>query len=139
MSVSDERWLTERLAAAGAVAGTVHRRAGAVLRLSAAVGIPPAVVEATREIPPGKGMAGLAWSRGVPVATCDLVDDESGDVRPGAKAVGAGQAVAVPVFGADGLRAVVGFAFAAAGEPDEALLAGLTRLAAGLPVAAGGR
>lgn len=133
MGDRDERWLAEQLAAAGAVSGTVHRLGGDVLRLTAAVGIPPAVVEATREIPRGKGMAGLAWSRGVPVATCDLVDDQSGDVRPGAKAVGAGQAVAVPVWGTDGLRGVVGFAFAAPGDPDAAQLAALSRLAGSLP------
>lgn len=134
MDAADRRWLADALAAAGAVAGTVHRLAGDRLRLTAAIEIPPPVVAATREIPRGKGMAGLAWSRGAPVTTCDLQSDASGDVRPGAKAVGAGQAVAVPVFGGEGaLRAVVGFAFAASGEPDAARIAALQAAAATLP------
>ncbi|MCB9541817.1 MAG: GAF domain-containing protein [bacterium] len=133
MDAGDMRWLAAALAAAGAVAGTVHRRAGDRLVITAAVEIPPPVVAATREIPRGKGMAGLAWLRGAPVTTCDLQSDTSGDVRPGAKAVGAGQAVAVPVFGDDGaLRAVVGFAFAESGEPDAARIAALAAAAATL-------
>ena len=50
-------------------------------------------------------MAGLAWLRGEPVSTCDLATDATGDVRPGARAVAAQAAVAVPVFEGDGLRA----------------------------------
>lgn len=133
MHAGDMRWLAAALTSAGAVAGTVHRRAGDRLVITAAVEIPPPVVAATREIPRGKGMAGLAWLRGAPVTTCDLQSDRSGDVRPGAKAVGAGQAVAVPVFGDDGgLRAVVGFAFAESGEPDAARIAALQAAAATL-------
>ncbi|MCB9550768.1 MAG: GAF domain-containing protein [Myxococcales bacterium] len=133
MDARDMRWLAAALASTSAVAGTVHRRAGDRLVITAAVEIPPPVVAATREIPRGKGMAGLAWLRGAPVTTCDLQSDTSGDVRPGAKAVGAGQAVAVPVFGDDGaLRAVVGFAFAESGEPDAARIAALAAAAATL-------
>jgi hypothetical protein len=47
------------------------------------------------------------------VSTCNLKTDTSGDVRPGAKAVDAGAALAIPVRDATGaLRAVVGIAFA---------------------------
>lgn len=135
MHAGDTRWLAEALDTTGAIAGTVHRLDGDRLRITAAIDIPPPVVEATREIPRGKGMAGLAWLRGAPVAACDLQTDASGDVRPGARAVDAGQAIAVPVFGAGGtLRAVVGFAFAATGEPDAARISALQVCAERLPL-----
>ena len=58
-------------------------------------------------------MAGLAWARGEPVQTCNLKTDSSGDVRPGARAVDAQAAVALPVRAKSGeIRAVVGIAFA---------------------------
>ncbi|MFO7181668.1 MAG: GAF domain-containing protein, partial [Pseudomonadota bacterium] len=69
-----------------------------------------------------------------PVATCNLKADESGDVRPGAKAVDAKAALAIPVVGTDGdVRAVVGIAFAAEREFDEAALAAFERAASALP------
>lgn len=132
----DPRWLQAALAEAGAVSGTVHRRRGDRLALTAAVGIPPAVIEAIGEIPRGKGMAGLAWARRRPVSTCNLPDDATGDVRPGARAVRAGAAAAVPVVGPDGaVRAVVGFAFAAAEALTDDDLGALTARASRLPTA----
>jgi hypothetical protein len=89
----------------------VHLRQGELLKLESSVNIPPPVVKVTDIIPKGKGMAGLAWERDEVVATCNLKSDDSGDVRPGAKAVDAQAALAIPVRGADGLRAVVGIAF----------------------------
>src|SRR5690606_7161975 len=68
-----------------------------VLELAACVRIPAPVIAATRTIPKGKGMAGLAWERDRPVQTCNLKTDSSGDVRPGARAVDAQAAVAIPV------------------------------------------
>jgi hypothetical protein len=114
--VTSQDWLKEFLAAEGAVAGSVHqvaqREGGEVLELAASVNLPPSVVEKTRLIPKGKGMAGLAWERDKAVSTCNLQTDASGDVQPGAKAVGAQAAVAIPVRDASGqLRAVVGIAF----------------------------
>ena len=65
-------------------------------------------VRATEVIPRGKGMAGLAWERDEIVSTCNLKTDETGDVRPGAKAVDAQAALAIPVRdGTGALRAVV--------------------------------
>jgi hypothetical protein len=105
-------WLQQFIAKHGGIAGTVHELSGEQLVLSASVNIPPPVVELTRTIPKGKGMAGLAWERDAPVQTCNLKTDSSGDVRPGAKAVNAQAAVAIPVHdGAGNLRAVVGIAF----------------------------
>jgi L-methionine (R)-S-oxide reductase len=107
-----QQWLQDFVGRNGGVAGTIHVKRGADLSLSAVVNIPPKVIEVMRSIPRGKGMAGLAWERDAPVSTCNLKDDESGDVRPGAKAVDANAAVALPVHDAHGaLRAVVGIAY----------------------------
>jgi L-methionine (R)-S-oxide reductase len=106
-----QRWLEQYISRHGGVAGTVHALAGDALELRAAVNIPPKVVEVTRSIPRGKGMAGLAWERDRPVSTCNIKTDQSGDVRPGARAVDANAAVAIPIHGPGGLRGVVGIAF----------------------------
>ncbi|HXI11292.1 MAG TPA: GAF domain-containing protein [Thermoanaerobaculia bacterium] len=108
-----DHWLRSFVGANGAVAGTAHQLTGDALELKAHVNIPPKVVEITRSIPRGKGMAGLAWDRDQPVSTCNLKEDKTGDVRPGARAVDASAAVALPIHGADGgLRGVIGIAFA---------------------------
>lgn len=131
-------WLEAFIGKHGGVAGTIHlltqQPTGPILTLAASVRIPPPVIEATRLIPKGKGMAGLAWERGQPVQTCNLTTDTSGDVRPGAKAVNAQAAVAIPVSSDDAtLRAVVGIAFADEREFSEQGLADLQRSANLLP------
>jgi L-methionine (R)-S-oxide reductase len=129
-----EIWLEQLLRTEGAVAGTVHRRRGGQLVLVASRNIPPAVVQKTRIIPRGKGMAGLAWERDRVVQTCDLKSDQTGDVQPGAKAVNAQAAAAIPVHDATGaVRAVVGIAFAAERDFAPAELEHFARAAAGLP------
>ena len=108
-----QQWLEAFISAQGGVAGTVHRREGDGLRLVAALNLPPPVIAATLIIPAGKGMAGLALERKEPVQTCNLQTDKTGDVRPGARAVQAQAAIALPVADAAGeIRAVVGVAFA---------------------------
>ncbi|HTE54980.1 MAG TPA: GAF domain-containing protein [Kofleriaceae bacterium] len=115
-----QRWLESYLASHGGVAGTVHALAGDALELRAAVNIPPRVAEVTRTIPKGKGMAGLAWERDVPVSTCNLKTDQTGDVKPGARAVDAAAAVAIPIHAPGGdLRGVVGIAFAGERDMDQ--------------------
>jgi L-methionine (R)-S-oxide reductase len=132
--VAHDDWLKQFLTAHGGVAGTVHLRDGDVLTLAASVNIPPPVVQKTRVIPRGKGMAGLAWERDTPVSTCDLKSDQTGDVRPGAKAVNAGAAVALPVHDATGdLRAVVGIAFVDDRELSPAELDRFAQAAEALP------
>lgn len=124
-------WLEQFIADSGALAGTVHRRDGEMLALAASVNIPDKVIEVTRQIPRGKGMAGLAWERRQPVSTCNLKTDTSGDVRPGARAVDAQAAVALPVDDAAGeLCAVVGIAFRGERDMDDAELAQLQAAAA---------
>lgn len=129
------QWLREFVARHGGVAGTVHlHRDEGVLELAAAHNIPPQVQEVTARIPRGKGMAGLALERDEPISTCNLQTDTSGNVKPGAKAVGAQAAVALPVHDAAGrVRAVVGIAFMGEREMSEAELAAIGRAAAELP------
>ncbi len=117
-------WLTQFLRAHGGVAGTVHRVvAPDLMELDAAVNIPPPVQQATQKIPVGKGMAGIAMAEDRCVSTCNLKEDASGAVKPGAKAVGAGAAVAIPVHDAGGkVRAVVGIAWQEARELGDAEL-----------------
>lgn len=135
MSEEAERWLKEFIARHGAVAGTVHAVAGEVLALRAAVNIPPPVVVVTQSIPSGKGMAGLAWERDAPVHTCNLKSDETGDVRPGARAVDASAAVALPVHGEGGaVRGVVGIAWTGERTITESELAALGADAEAAPV-----
>ena len=111
-AVATDAWLKTFLSDHGGIAGTVHVLQGDLLKLASSVNIPPPVVKVTEIIPKGKGMAGLAWERDEVVATCNLKSDTSGDVRPGAKAVDAQAALAIPVRAASGsLRAVVGIAF----------------------------
>ena len=134
LSPTLETWLKSFLGAHGAAAGTVHEREGDTLLLRAAVNIPPPVVRVTEMIPKGKGMAGLAWERGRVVSTCNLKTDQSGDVRPGAKAVDAGAALAIPVRDrAGGVRAVVGIAFAGEREMSSEEQAELESAAQALP------
>jgi L-methionine (R)-S-oxide reductase len=140
-NVALETWLRTFLGAHAGVAGTVHVRDGDMLLLRAAVNIPPPVVRATERIPKGKGMAGLAWERNQPVSTCDLKSDASGDVRPGAKAVNAGAAVAIPVASVDlqggaDVRAVVGIAFSGERDFSDEDLRAFEAAARALPVEA---
>lgn len=106
-------WLGRLLVEIGAVAGTVHVCEGQGLRLAASVNIPDVVKEAMDWVPSGKGMAGLALEHGRPIKTCNLRDDSSGNVRPGAKAVDAKAAVAIPIRDhGNAIVAVIGVAFA---------------------------
>ena len=132
--VDMEQWLREFVQRNGGVAGTIHLRESGDLGLRAAVNIPPKVAEIVRAIPKGKGMAGLAWERDEPVHTCNLKSDTTGDVRPGAKAVDANAAVAIPIHGASGeIRGVVGIAYMGEREITESELEGLRKQAEALP------
>jgi L-methionine (R)-S-oxide reductase len=107
-----ESWLRGYVQRNGGVAGTIHLLGGEQLEIKAAVNIPPKVIDVVRTIPKGKGMAGLAWERDEPIHTCNLKSDDSGDVRPGAKAVDANAAVAIPIHdGRGAIRGVVGIAY----------------------------
>jgi hypothetical protein len=117
-----QQWLESFIAELGAVAGSVHERRGEDLYLTAAHHLPPPVVAAVAFVPRGKGMAGLAQVRRAPVQTCNLQTDDTGNIKPGAKAVNAQRAIAVPVLDdSGGVAAVVGAAWMAEGDigPEE--------------------
>ncbi|HUJ61293.1 MAG TPA: GAF domain-containing protein [Kofleriaceae bacterium] len=127
-------WLAALLGRHGAVAGTVHVVRGDVLAIAAAVNIPPKVQEVTATVPLGKGMAGLAWQHARPIQTCNLKEDTTGAVKPGARAVDARGAVALPIHGGDGVvRAVVGLAWMEERELSDVEVAAIARDAASLP------
>ena len=79
-------WLEDFLAQHGATSGTIHLFQDGGLRLAAAVNIPPPVQQVVAWVPRGKGMAGLALERREPILTCNLKEDQTGNVKPGAKA-----------------------------------------------------
>lgn len=95
-------WLRGLLNRHEAVAGSVHVVRDDLLHITAAHNIPLKVQEITARIQLGKGMAGLAWERDRPIQTCNLKEDDSGAVKPGAKAVDGKAAVALPVQDVDG-------------------------------------
>src|SRR5947209_18791821 len=103
-----QSWLSNYLADSAAIAGTVHLHENGRLQLAAAVNIPDKVREVVAWVPSGKGMAGLALERGEAIQTCNLQEDRSGAVKPGAKAVNAQAAVALPVRDRDGRIVAVG-------------------------------
>ena len=114
--------LSQFLCTHGGTAGTLHEQKENVLELVAAVNIPQHIQDLTCRIPKGKGMAGLAWERGIPVQTCNLQTDSTGNVQAGARAVKATAGVALPLTDQDGrIKAVLGIAFEEEREfsPDE--------------------
>ena len=130
-----QQWLEGFLREQGAIAGSVHEQRGEDLYLTAALNLPPPVIAAVTLVARGKGMAGLAQIKKAPVQTCNLQADDSGVVKPGAKAVNARAGIAVPVFSQSGdVAAVVGAAWMTEGEiaPDRAQA--IIRSAASLPL-----
>ena len=81
----------------GADMGTIHLLEDRVLMLKAHAGVPPPLVRIVAKVPIGKGMAGLAAERNEPVSNCNIQADRTGDVQPGAKQIGVGGAVVVPI------------------------------------------
>jgi hypothetical protein len=130
-----QRWLEELIAAEGGAAGTVHVQRDRDLYLVAAHNIPPKVLEVVAHVPHGKGMAGVAQVRKAPVQTCNLQTDQTGTIKPGAKAVDAQAAVALPVLdGAGEVRAVVGIAWMKEGAISPEQEQALMKRAQGLPM-----
>ena len=114
---AQQEWLESFIAQQDGFAGTVHVRRGEDLYLSAAHNIPPSVIAIVSHVPYGKGMAGMAQTSKKPVQTCNLQTDETGNIKPGAKAVDAQAALALPVLDELGeVRAVVGIAWTREGE-----------------------
>jgi hypothetical protein len=79
-------------------------------------------------------MAGMAQVKKEAVQTCNLQTDETGNIKPGAKAVDAQAAVALPVFDAEGaVSAVVGIAWSKEREIEPAEEQAMMEQAAALP------
>lgn len=127
-------WLESLIAQLGGIAGTVHVQRGEDLYLTASHNIPPNVVAIVAHVPHGKGMAGVAQVKKEPVQTCNLQTDETGNIKPGAKAVNAQAAIALPVLDtADAVRAVVGIAWSHEAEIGAAEQQMMMEMAAALP------
>lgn len=131
---AQQEWLESFIAQHGGIAGTVHVQRGEDLYLTAAHNIPPTVVAIVAHVPHGKGMAGMAQVKKSPVQTCNLQTDDTGNIKPGAKAVDAQAGVALPVLDREGeVRAVVGIAWSKEGEIGPAGEQAMMNLAAALP------
>ena len=129
-----QQWLESLITKLDGQAGTVHVQRGDDLYLTAAHNIPPKVISIVAHVPHGKGMAGVAQVKKEAVQTCNLQTDQTGNIKPGAKAVDAQAAIALPVLDETGaVRAVVGIAWSKEGEigPDET--ESMMKLAATLP------
>ena len=92
--------------------GTIHVLGeDGVLHLKAAsAGIPQFVLDTIKDVPVGKGMAGLAVERKQPVNACNIQTDATGDVRPGARATGLQGSVVVPMLRGDDAIGALGVA-----------------------------
>jgi len=130
-----QAWLETFVRTHHGIAGSIHRRSGPdELALVATVNIPEVVKNIVRTVPRGKGMAGLALERNAAISSCNIQSDTTGQVRPGARAVDAQAAVALPVQNKDGeVRAVVGIAFANERTLTDSELLALADAAAELP------
>ena len=100
------------LAEFDADSGTIHLLGDdGVLHLRAAsAGIPQVVLDTIKDVPVGKGMAGLAVERRQPVNACNIQTDASGDVRPGARATGLQGSIVVPILRGDDAIGALGVA-----------------------------
>jgi GAF domain-containing protein len=112
MSQSDDDDLATIVRNLGADSGTIHFLSDdGILHLAAASpGIPATVLDVIKSIPVGKGMAGLAVERREPVSACNIQNDTSGDVRPGARATSLAGAIVVPIFCGDNVVGALGVA-----------------------------
>jgi L-methionine (R)-S-oxide reductase len=91
--------------------GTIHlMQPDGLLHLAAQRGLPPPVLDKVGVIPVGKGMAGIAAERKQPVQVCNLQNDASGVVRPGAKLTQMEGSLAAPMLAGGKVKGVLGIA-----------------------------
>ena len=83
--------------------GTIHELGSdGVLHLTAwTEGIPDHLLPLIRDVPVGKGIAGLAVERKEPVDMCNLQTDDSGRARPKARETGVKGSICVPMMSDD--------------------------------------
>jgi L-methionine (R)-S-oxide reductase len=129
-----QKWLETFVVEHEGVAGSVHVERGGDLYLTAARSLPPPVIAAVTHVPRGKGMAGVAQTTRQPTQTCNLQTDDTGLVKPGARAVSAQAAIAIPVLDeSGGIVAIVGIAYGQEGEIPPARVRALIDAAAQVP------
>lgn len=132
---AQQKWLESLIEEVDGVAGTIHVQRGNDLYLTAAHNIPSPVIAIVAHVPYGKGMAGVAQVKKAPVQTCNLQTDDTGNIKPGAKAVNAQAAIAAPIIDAAGeVLAVVGIAWNKEGEIGSAEEQAIMKLVATLPL-----
>src|SRR5436309_3351559 len=105
--------LDETLREFDCVAGTIHvlDESSGVMKLAAHRGIPDVVLEKVRDIPIGKGMAGLAAERRQALQVCNLQTDTSGVAKATAKETKMAGSLAAPMIRYDGaVRGTIGIA-----------------------------
>ena len=92
--------LQQAIAKLCADSGTIHIKDTdeLILHLVASRNIPDSLLAVIREIPWGKGMAGLAAQSAEPVDYCNLQTSTSPEVHPRARAAGTQGAVVVPMM-----------------------------------------
>lgn len=120
------------LAHFGCQTGTVHILKDEMLKLAAHVNIPAPLLPVIETVPIGKGIAGLAAERGMPITICNLQSDQSGQARPAAKTTGMEGSVAVPMIVDTEIVGVLGVAKAEAHDWTDAEKAELMEIAAQL-------
>jgi L-methionine (R)-S-oxide reductase len=115
--VRNDDWLNQALNKAlrefDCVAGTIHvlEENDDVMKLAAHRGIPDVVLDKVRDVPIGKGMAGLAAERRQPVQICNLQTDESGVAKPTARETKMAGSIAAPMIASNGsLKGTIGIA-----------------------------
>lgn len=96
----------------GCAVGTMHRwdAVAGLLQLQVQRGLPAALLDRVRQIPLGKGMAGIAAERREPVQVCNLQTDVSGVAQARAKETRMEGSVAVPMLVGGEVRGVLGVA-----------------------------
>ena len=111
-----QKALDDAIAHLKADSGTIHVKDPhrMVLLLAASRNIPQPVLDVVREVPWGKGMAGVAVQRMQPVSVCNIQTTTSPDVRPGAAATGVQGALVVPMV--SGASAVGAFGVGCKGD-----------------------
>ncbi len=116
MTSSLEAALDSLLREFGCDGGTIHvlDADNGVLRLAAHRGIPEFVLLRVRDVPIGKGMAGLAAKRREPVQACDLQTDSCGAAKPTVGESNMAGSIAAPMIAPDGsLKGTIGISKAA--------------------------
>jgi L-methionine (R)-S-oxide reductase len=134
-SSSLSKVLDDTLREFNCVAGTIHvlEDKSGVMKLAAHSGIPDAVLEKVRDVPIGKGMAGLAAERREPVQVCNLQTDTSGVAKPSARETKMAGSIASPMLTADGaLKGTIGVAKAVPYDFTATECARLMRIGAGI-------